>query len=57
VIKFYVESGMGEIKGSPDFRDHVRLMEMTNNLAEHYGCSTVMLNNEMYLEGTKIKTE
>jgi hypothetical protein len=54
VIKFYNQSGMGEIKGTPNFRDHVRLMEMTNFLADHYGCSTATLNNEMYLEGQKI---
>lgn len=55
VKKFYGESSMGaEIKGSPTFKDHVRLQEVTNSMAKLLGCTSVMLNNEMHLEGTKI---
>jgi hypothetical protein len=58
VIKFYNEAELGkEIKGTPSFSDHVRLKEVTNALADHLGCTTVMLNNEMYLEGSRIKAE
>jgi hypothetical protein len=58
IVQFYNTTEMGsEIQGSPSFSDHVRLREVTNALAEHLGCSTVMLNNEQFLDGSKIKTE
>jgi len=43
------------IKGTPTFKDHVDLQELSNKLADLYACSSIIVNNEMYLEGMKIK--
>jgi hypothetical protein len=58
VIKFYNEVPLGEkITSTPSFKDHVRLMDFTNALADQTGSTTVSLNNEMYLEGGRIKEQ
>lgn len=42
------------IKGSPTFSDHINLQTISNKLADLYGCSSVIINDEMYLEGNRI---
>jgi hypothetical protein len=55
VIKFFHEAKLGiEIKGSPNAADHVRLRIAINHIADHTGMTTVMVANEMYLEGSRI---
>jgi len=45
------------MKGSPSLQDHVRLMEMTNEIADKHGMTTIAVNDLLYLEGMKIKTK
>jgi hypothetical protein len=44
------------MKGSPSFQDHVRLMAMTNEIADKHGMTTIAVNDLLYLEGMQIKT-
>ena len=39
---------------TPDFKDHIRLMEMTNTLSDHLGIPTPTINTMMYLEGMSL---
>jgi hypothetical protein len=58
VIVFFNSLDITEpISGTPSFGDHVALQEFTNKLADLHGCSTIIINNEMYLEGMKIKNK
>lgn len=43
------------MKGSPSFQDHVRLMAMTNEIADKHGMTTIAVNDLLYLEGMKLK--
>ena len=54
VVKFF-NATIGTAKPTPTFQDHIALRDYTNALSDHLGISTVMLNNEMYLEGSRMK--
>jgi hypothetical protein len=38
-------------EGKPSFQDHVRLMVLTNRLADKYGMTPLAINDQLYLEG------
>lgn len=38
-------------ESKPSFQDHVRLMVLTNRLADKYGMTTLAINDLLYLEG------
>lgn len=58
VMAFFNALEIGEpVKGTPSFGDHIALQELTNKLADLHGCSTILINNLMYLEGMKMKAD
>lgn len=42
-------------KARPTHQDHVRLMNMTNELADKLGMTTIAVNDMLYLEGMKLR--
>jgi hypothetical protein len=42
------------VTGSPTYTDHVNLRNISNDLSDHLGWSTVIVNNAMHIEGIKI---
>jgi hypothetical protein len=46
-----------KVSGSPTYTDHVNLRNITNNLADHLGWSTVTINNAMHIEGGALTTQ
>lgn len=56
VKEFYNQLKIGpEIKNSASFVDHEKLAKFTNEIAMHTGCTSVFINNEMYLEGRALQ--
>jgi len=53
---FYNKVPLGnEITGTPSFQDHIRLRDVSNDMADQMGCTSMHINNEMYLDGERMK--
>jgi len=43
-----------EIKGQPTYKDHVEVQNISNRIADLQGCTTIAINDKMYLIGKRM---
>jgi hypothetical protein len=58
-VKNYINRhafGDWTVEGTPSFKDHVMLQSISNMMADEWGVPSVTINNVMYIQGQKIKS-